>query len=124
MNHNLLYRTIPPTCFGPGRPSSGRKLFTLICTISCNKHCTVNELHGLCTALSFSIKKKIRTSNFTKIRPVEVALFHADGQTAMSQLTVAFCDRLVNAPKICTVLHIMPQYVTSLPVPSPTELRP
>jgi hypothetical protein len=34
--------------------------------------------------------KNTQTSNFTKIPSVEVELFHADGQTTMTTLTVAF----------------------------------
>jgi len=38
-------------------------------------------------------------SNFIKIRPVGTELLHADGQTDMTKLTVAF--RNANAPKNC-----------------------
>jgi hypothetical protein len=37
-------------------------------------------------------------SSFIKIRPVGVELFHADGQTYMTKLIVAFRN-FVNAPK-------------------------
>ena len=42
--------------------------------------------------------KNIRISNFMKIRPEGAALFHADGQTGMTRLIVAFCN-FANAPK-------------------------
>jgi len=35
-----------------------------------------------------------------KIRPVGVELFHADGQTDMTKLTVKFCNS-ANAPRKC-----------------------
>ena len=44
----------------------------------------------------FSIRAHI--SNFMKIRSVEAELFHADGQTDMTKLIVAFRN-FVNAPK-------------------------
>jgi hypothetical protein len=34
-------------------------------------------------------EKKAQISSFIKIRPVNARLFHADGQTDMTQLTVA-----------------------------------
>jgi hypothetical protein len=37
-------------------------------------------------------------SNFMKIHPVGAELFHADGQTDMMKLMVAFCN-FVNMPK-------------------------
>ena len=36
------------------------------------------------------LSKNTQTSNSLKIRPVGVALFHADSRTDMTQLTVAF----------------------------------
>ena len=45
------------------------------------------------------IKKNIQLSNFMKIRPVGGELFHADGQTDMTKLIVAFRN-FANAPKI------------------------
>jgi hypothetical protein len=36
-------------------------------------------------------------SNFAEIHPVGAELFHADGQTDMTKLTVAFCY-FANAP--------------------------
>jgi hypothetical protein len=42
--------------------------------------------------------KKNQISNFTKIRPVEAELFHADGRTDMTKLIVAF-PYFANAPK-------------------------
>lgn len=38
-------------------------------------------------------------SNFTKIRPVKVEFFHADGRTDMSKLMIAF-HSFAAAPKI------------------------
>jgi hypothetical protein len=35
-------------------------------------------------------KKNAQTSSYIKIRPVGAELFHADGQTDMTKLTVAF----------------------------------
>jgi hypothetical protein len=37
-------------------------------------------------------KKNTQISNFMKIRPVEVELFHADVQTGVTKLIVAFCN--------------------------------
>jgi hypothetical protein len=48
----------------------------------------------------FSKKKKNLNINFIKIRPVRVELFHAEGQTDMTKLTVAFRN-FANAPKKC-----------------------
>jgi len=53
------------------------------------------------------ISKSIQISNFVKIRPMEVELFHADGRrhkqidrhTDMTELIVAF-HNVANAPKI------------------------
>jgi hypothetical protein len=42
--------------------------------------------------------KITQVSNSMKIRPVGVELFHADGQTDMTKLTVAFRN-FANAPK-------------------------
>jgi hypothetical protein len=38
------------------------------------------------------LEKNIQISNFMKIRPVVAELFHADGQTDMTKLTVAYCN--------------------------------
>ena len=43
-------------------------------------------------------EKKAQISSLIKIHPVGAELFHADGQTDMTKLTVAFCN-LANAPK-------------------------
>ena len=51
-------------------------------------------------------------SNFTKIRPVEAELFHADGRTDTTKLMVAFLN-LANAPKK-SVTRILTDYVTLL----------
>jgi len=45
------------------------------------------------------ISKNVPTPNFTKIRPVGAELFHADRQTDMAKLTVAFRN-FANAPKM------------------------
>ena len=42
--------------------------------------------------------KKAQVSNFIKIRPVGTELFHADGQTDMTKLIVAFRN-FAKAPK-------------------------
>ena len=42
--------------------------------------------------------KNTQISNFTKIHPVGAELFHADGQTDITTLMVAFRN-FVNAPK-------------------------
>ena len=42
--------------------------------------------------------KKAQVSSFIKIRQVEAVLFHADGQTDMMKLIVAFRN-FANAPK-------------------------
>jgi hypothetical protein len=43
-------------------------------------------------------RKKTQISGFIKIPPVEVELFHADGQTDMKRLIVP-CRNFANAPK-------------------------
>jgi len=51
-----------------------------------------------------------------KIRPVEAELFHADGRTDMTKLTVAFCN-FANVPEKrissvnCLVIPITATYV-------------
>jgi hypothetical protein len=45
------------------------------------------------------VSKNTQTSNFTKIRPVGAELFHADGQTDMTKLIVAF-RKFAKAPKM------------------------
>jgi len=52
------------------------------------------------TLLNFldTFSKNTRISYFMKIRSVEAELFHADGQTDMTKLTVSF-HNLANAPK-------------------------
>jgi len=42
--------------------------------------------------------KNTQKPNYMKIRPVEAEFFHADGQTDMTKLTVAFRN-FTNAPK-------------------------
>jgi len=42
--------------------------------------------------------KDIQISNFIKIHPVGVELFHADGKRDKTKLTVAFCN-FANVPK-------------------------
>jgi hypothetical protein len=42
--------------------------------------------------------EKAEISNFIKIRPMGGELFHTDGQTDMTKLTVAFRN-FVNAPR-------------------------
>jgi hypothetical protein len=46
-----------------------------------------------------------RTSNFMKTRPVGAELFHVDGQTDMTKLTVTFHSS-TNAPKNKSLKHI------------------
>jgi hypothetical protein len=48
--------------------------------------------------LKYSGKIFEKRSNFMKFRPVGAELFHADGQTNMTKLIVAFRN-FVNAPK-------------------------
>ena len=53
------------------------------------------------TKLEFSrqiFEKNIKIQNFMKIRQVVAELFHADGQTYMTKLAVAFRN-FANAPK-------------------------
>jgi len=50
-------------------------------------------------------RKITQIQNFTKLRPMESELFHADGRTDMTKLTVAFRN-VANAPK---TLHHKPQ---------------
>jgi len=45
-----------------------------------------------------TFSENIYILNFVKIRPVGTELFHADGQTDMTKLTVAFRD-FANPPK-------------------------
>ena len=45
-------------------------------------------------------RKNTRISNFIKIHPVRAELFHADGRTDMTKLTIAFRN-FANAPKNC-----------------------
>ena len=52
------------------------------------------------------VLKNTQTSNFIKIRQVQNEVFHADGQTDMTKLTVAF-RYFTNAPK-------EPQSITTL----------
>ena len=69
----------------------------------------------------FSKKKKnTQTSNFMKIHPVRVELFHVERQTDMTNLIVMFCNS-ANVPKIgiilciCdTVSHISPDLIHCL----------
>jgi hypothetical protein len=49
--------------------------------------------------LSWLISKNFQISNFMKILLLEAELFHADGQTYMTKLIVAFRN-FANAPKI------------------------
>jgi hypothetical protein len=51
--------------------------------------------------LEFSnrLSKNAQISNFTKIHPVGVKMFHADGQTDMTKLKVVFSS-FAKAPKI------------------------
>ena len=56
-------------------------------------------------------EKKLQISNFVKIRPVGVELFHVDRRTDMTKLIVAFRN-FANAPKNCSsedifILRIM-----------------
>jgi len=44
------------------------------------------------------VSKNTQVSNFMTIHPVGAELFHADGQTDMKKLTVAFLN-FANAPK-------------------------
>jgi len=48
--------------------------------------------------IKLEISRTLRVSTFLQIRSVEVKLFLADGQTAISKLMVAFRN-LANAPK-------------------------
>ena len=43
-------------------------------------------------SLSTDFRKKTQISNFMKIRPVRVELFHVDGRTDMTKLIVTFRD--------------------------------
>jgi hypothetical protein len=49
--------------------------------------------------------KKVQISSFIKIRPVGAELLHADGQTDMTKLTVAF-HNYVNLPKNSTYFSL------------------
>jgi hypothetical protein len=50
----------------------------------------------------YRISKNIHISNFMKISPVGNELFHADGQTSVTKLTVAFRN-FTNSPKNSTL---------------------
>jgi hypothetical protein len=55
------------------------------------------------------VRKNTQISNFTKIRPVGVEFFHADGQTDMTKLTVAlrnFAKALKNLCILSTELRV------------------
>jgi len=52
---------------------------------------------------SQNFSKNTQISNFMKIRPVGAELFHADGQTDMTKLIVAF-HNFANAPKTARLL--------------------
>jgi hypothetical protein len=64
-------------------------------TSSCTRYCC--QILGKLEFLD-RFSKKFYVLNFIKIRPVEVELVHADGQTDMTKLIVAFRN-FVNAPK-------------------------
>jgi hypothetical protein len=57
--------------------------------------------------LEFSRQIFERFSNFTKIGPVGVELFHADGRTDMTKQIVAFRN-FANAPKRIVTFLIIP----------------
>ena len=52
--------------------------------------------------------KDTQVSNFIKIRPMETKLYHVDGWTDMTKLTVTFCNFL-NGPKNETKLNVYEQ---------------
>ena len=54
--------------------------------------------------------KKYPVRNFTKIRPVEVALIHADRQTDMTKVIISFRN-CANRPKNSGVSHIWYVYL-------------
>jgi hypothetical protein len=47
---------------------------------------------------STNVSKNTQISNFIKIRPVGAEMFHADGQTDMPQVIIAF-RKFANAPE-------------------------
>ena len=51
----------------------------------------LGDYNGTCI-FSTNFRKIPQISNFMKIRPVGVEMFHADGRTHMTKLTVAFRD--------------------------------
>jgi hypothetical protein len=55
--------------------------------------------------LEFSQQSFEKSSSFIKIRPVGAELFHADGQTTMTKLAVAFRN-FSNAPKKGSVFPV------------------
>jgi len=57
--------------------------------------------------------KNAQISNFTKIRLVGAKVFHADGQTDMMKLIVAFCN-YANAPKNHTGNGLSPHKMRAL----------
>jgi len=57
----------------------------------------LSEFNETCL-LPRDFQKNTQTSNFMKIRPVGAGLFHADGQTDMTKLTVDFRN-FATAPK-------------------------
>jgi hypothetical protein len=54
---------------------------------------------------STDFPKILKISNFMKIRRVGDELFHADGRTDMTKLTVAFRN-FSNAPKNASILNV------------------
>jgi hypothetical protein len=52
-------------------------------------------------------------SSFIKIRPVGAELLHADGQTDMTKLTVAFFAILRTRLKTMMTISGTPQYLTA-----------
>ena len=60
-----------------------------------------------------TVSKNPLISNFTKIRQVGVELFHADGRTDMTKLTIAFSN-FANAPKKLNTLQLNFQRTSSV----------
>jgi len=59
-------------------------------------HCSCQLL--MKPEFSIIFEKNIQISNLMRIRPVGDGLFHADGRTDMTKLTVAF-RKFANVPK-------------------------
>ena len=84
------------------------KTFPILRRIQRDTVTNVKSLHVKCPTflsdfnetwiLSTGFFEKAHLSNFIKFHPVGAELFHAEGQTDMTKLIVAFCS-VANAPK-------------------------